>query len=314
MARFVVTGAFGFSGGAIAARLLAQGHQVHTLTNSLQREHPLRGKVSASPLAFEQPAELEAALRGARALFNTYWVRFEYDHVTFAGAVANTRRLFAAAEAAGVRKVVHVSITNPSLDSDLPYFRGKAELEQALKESGLAHTILRPAVLFGPGDILINNIAWVLRRFPVFGVFGDGQYKLQPIHVEDFASLAVEAAQREESYVLDAIGPETFTFRQLVAVIGEIIGCRRPILSIPPALGYAVAWGLGRLMGDVLLTRQEIEGLMRGLLCTDSPPAGTIRLTEWARQNAHSLGSRYASELARRRDRRGAYAAPESSD
>jgi NADH dehydrogenase len=202
---------------------------------------------------------------------------------------------------------VHVSITNPSEDSSLPYFRGKARLERALRESGVPHTILRPAVLFGGEGILVNNIAWALRRLPVFGVFGTGEYGVQPIHVDDLAALAVTESLATGNRVVDAVGPETFSFRALVREIGSAIGRPRPIVPVPPWFGHAVASVLGRVVGDVVLTREEIEGLMAGLLCTRSEPAGTTRLSVWARKHAATLGVRYASELARRRDRRTAY-------
>ncbi len=203
--------------------------------------------------------------------------------------------------------MVHVSITNPSEDSALEYFSGKAKLECALRESGLSYAILRPTVLFGKEDILVNNIAWVLRHLPVFGVFGDGQYKLQPIYVDDLAELAVEQGRERKNIVIDAIGPETFTYRELATVVGEIIGKRRPILSVPPALGFAVGWVIGELVGDVMITREEIAGLMANLLYVDSPPAGTTKLTDWAKERASTLGLHYTSELARRRDRRTEY-------
>jgi len=222
-------------------------------------------------------------------------------------AERNSLQLFAAAKEACVRRIVHVSITNPSEESRLGYFRAKARLERHLIESGLSYSILRPAVLFGKEDVLMNNIAWVLRRLPVFGVFGDGKYRLQPIFVDDFAELAVREGQSGENRIIDAIGPETFTFRRLVKSVGEIIGKRRPIISVPPGIGYLAAWMIGRMVGDVFLTRQEISGLMEGLLCTGSEPAGKTKLTEWARQHAEGLGIRYASELARRRNRTGAY-------
>lgn len=307
MARVVVTGAFGFSGKYIARRLLEAGHAVHTLTNSPDRGNPFGGRVTASPLCFDAPAKLSAALAGADALINTYWVRFDHRDFTHAQAVTNTRALFDAAREAGVRRVVHVSITKPSLDSDLPYFRGKAELEAALRESGLSYAILRPAVLFGPEDILVNNIAWALRRFPVFGIFRDGRYGIQPIHADDLAALAVREAGGTEDVTIDAIGPETFTFRELVATIGRAIGKRRPLMSIPPSLGYATAVAIGWFVGDVFLTREEITGLMRGLLSTDAPPAGATSLSGWIAENAGTLGVRYASELARRRDRTRSY-------
>jgi len=304
---FVVTGAFGYSGRYITSRLLRAGNRVRTLTNSPQRHNPFGAAVEAHPYNFHRPGELERSLQGARALINTYWVRFDYADFTHTQAVRNTLTLFAAAKRAGVPRIVHVSITNPSTDSTLPYFRGKAELESALRESGLSYAILRPTVLFGQEDILINNIAWMLRRFPVFGVFGDGRYRLQPIFVDDLAQLSVEAASSAENIVLDAIGPETFTYRELVSVIGEAIGRPRPILSIPPRLGVAIGRLVGMIVRDVVVTPEEVAGLMQNRLVTSSPPAGNTALSQWVRQHRDSLGRRYSSELARRRDRQKSY-------
>jgi len=302
-----VTGAFGYSGRYIAARLLEKGHEVSTITNSPNRKNPFGGRVGASPFHFDEPARLVESLRGAEALYNTYWVRFNYGEFSHGLAVDNTIKLFSAAREAGVRRIVHVSITNPSEQSDLDYFRGKARLERELRESGLSYAILRPAILFGKEDILVNNIAWVLRRVPLFGVFGDGSYRLQPIFVDDLAALAVREGEAMKNTVIDAVGPETFTFRGLVESIGQIIDKRRPIVSLPPALGYVVASVIGKFVGDVFLTRQEIAGLMRGLLATSSPPAGSTKLTDWTRAHAEQLGSKYSSELARRRNRTEAY-------
>lgn len=303
----VVTGAFGYSGRYIARRLLDRGHTVRTLTNSPDRKNPFGGKVEAVPFHFDEPAKLLDALRGADVLYNTYWVRFNHTDFQHATAVDNTLKLFAAANKAGVNRVVHVSITNPSEDSPLEYFAGKARLERALRESGMRYTILRPTVLFGKEDILVNNIAWVLRRFPLFGLFGDGSYRLQPIYVDDLAKMAVEQGEADGDNVIDAIGPETFTYRELVQQIGQIIGKRRPVISMPPWLGYAVGRVVGKMVGDVTITREEIDGLMADLLYVDSPPSGTTRLTQWARQHAASLGRHYANELARRRNRLEAY-------
>lgn len=296
----VVTGAFGFSGSYIATRLLAANCRVRTLTNSPGRASPLQGKVEAHPLNFDAPDQLAASLKGAAVLYNTYWVRFNQADFYHEQAVRNTLRLFEAAQRAGVRRIVHVSITNPSLSSPLEYFRGKAQLERALMDSGLSYAILRPAVLFGPEDILINNIAWMLRKFPVFAVFGDGRYRLQPIHVVDFAQLAMEQGRGTENTLLDAVGPETFTYRELVRILGLAIGKPRPVISLPPRLGWALGWGLGKAVGDEVITWDEVRGLMLDLLYTTSRAVGSIRLSDWARANANTLGMRYANELARR--------------
>ncbi len=302
-----VTGAYGFSGKYIAQRLLYAGETVVTLTNSLTRQNPFGDRIRAFPFDFDQPDRIAEHLQGVAVLYNTYWVRFNHRLFKHADAVRNTLALFRAAKQAGVQRIIHVSITNPSLDSPLEYFRGKAVLEKALAESGISYCILRPAVLFGKEDILINNIAWALRRLPVFGVFGDGRYRLQPIYVDDLAALAIQQGKSRENVTINAIGPETFTYRELAAAIGRIIGKRRPIVSVPPWLGYAVGRMLGALVGDVVITKDEIEGLMADLLYVDAPPAGPTVLSDWARQHADTLGRSYASELARRKDLVAAY-------
>ena len=299
-----VTGAFGYSGSFIAHRLLQAGRAVRTLTNSQGRRSALTGQVEVRALDFDRPEALVESLRGVKVLYNTYWVRF--NHTTFKHSVAvdNTRILFEAAARAGVDRVVHTSITNPSVDSPREYFRGKGLLEQELMASGLSYAILRPAVFFGGRDILVNNIAWAVRHLPVVGVFGDGAYRIQPIHVDDFARLAVEQGEQRHDVVIDAVGPETFTYRELVQTVASIIGKKRWVIGVPPWLGFAVGWVIGAIVRDKMITWEEVEGLMADLLCVENaPPAGTTRLTDWAREHRGTLGGHYASELARRRDR-----------
>jgi len=302
-----VTGAFGYSGKYIARRLLKAGQRVITLTNSPHRYSPFGSQITPYPFNFHEPAKLVEALRGVSVLYNTYWVRFNHKSFTHASAVQNSIRLFEAAKEAGVGRIVHISITNPSLESPLEYFRGKAELEQFLKELGLSYAILRPTVLFGKEDILINNIAWALRRLPVFGVFGDGKYRLQPIYVDDLAALAVTEGQESDNVIINAIGPETYTYRELVETIARLINAPRPIVSVPPQIGYWAGVVIGKLVNDVFITREEIAGLMANLLWVDSPPTGATSLTGWVQAHSSELGRNYSSELLRRTDRQVAY-------
>jgi uncharacterized protein YbjT (DUF2867 family) len=296
----VVTGAYGYSGRQIARRLLDRGCTVRTLTNSPGRPSPFGAAVPAAAFNFDRPEKLVESLRGVSTLYNTYWVRFNHRRFKFADAIHNSGVLFDAARRAGVERIVHVSITNPSLDSPFEYFRGKAEVEELLRGCGVSYAILRPAVLFGEKDILINNIAWMLRHLPVVGIFGKGDYRMQPIHVGDLADLAVEQGFRRENVVVNAIGPETFTYRELVQQLAKIIGRWRPIVSVPPWAGYWASLALGLLVRDVVVTRDEIAGLMNDLLYVNTPPTGTTKLTAWATENAVHLGRHYASELARR--------------
>lgn len=297
----VVTGGLGYSGKYIVSRLLKKGCIVRTITNSPDRPNPFGEKLDIRPMDFGSPKALTEALQGASILYNTYWVRFNHETFTHQSAVDNTRVLFKAAARAGVKRVVHVSITNPSEDSPLEYFRGKAVLEKELESSGMSYAILRPTVLFGKEDILINNIAWVLRNLPVFGLPGNGAYRLQPVYVDDLAQLAVREGSRNENTTTNAVGPETFSFRELVEAVAEAIGTRKKIVPMPDVVVFTAGRVLGKILHDVLITREEIEGLRAGLLCVDDRPRGTTKLTEWMAANASTLGAAYASELARRR-------------
>lgn len=295
----VVTGAFGFTGSRIARRLLDRGIAVRTLTGHANRASPLHDLVEIRPLQFADERRLAADLAGARVLFNTYWVRFPHHGVTYDTAVANSLALVRAAQTAGVERIVHVSITNPDESSPFGYFRGKALVERAIRESTLPHAILRPAVLFGDEGILINNIAWLLRRFPLFVMPGSGEYRLQPIFVDDLADLAVERATSSDDSTTDAIGPETYTFDELVRAIAAVLHSHARIVHMRPMLALALSGVIGFLRRDVILTREEVDGLMANTLVTSSPPAGPTKLSEWLRDHAETIGRGYQSELAR---------------
>jgi uncharacterized protein YbjT (DUF2867 family) len=296
----LVTGAFSYSGAQIAARLLDSGRRVRTLTYHPDRPHPLRASVDALPYRFDDPAALARSLEGVNTLYNTFWVRFDHQNTTFANAIERSRMLFFAAKRAGVQRIVHLSITNPSLESPLPYFRGKALVEYALAQCGVPYAIVRPTWIFGgERDVLANNIAWILRRMPAFALPGDGAYPVQPVHVQDLARICTDAGDATGDLVIDAAGPETMPFGDLVALVRAAVHTNSPILRIPPAVMAAAARALGLVVGDVVLTGDEIRGLMAGLLVSDEPPLGQIAFSQWLDEHAASLGRSYANELQR---------------
>jgi len=295
----VVTGAFGYTGKYITRRLLSMGEGVRTLTGHPNAPNPFDGQVSVFPFNFHNPDELAESLRGAGTLYNTYWVRFPRGPVTFEKAVQNTRSLIVAAEKAGVRRIVHISVTNASEDSSLPYFRGKGLVEKAVMSSGLSYAIVRPTLVFGIEDILINNIAWLLRRFPVFAIAGSGDYRVQPVSVEDVAEIAIGAAHRDENTVVDAVGPETYTFDAIVRLIAHNVRSRAKIVHLSPTPALFLSRLIGYVVNDVVLTRAEIEGLMANLLVSEGPATGQRRFSDWIAENAGRVGTSYASELGR---------------
>jgi len=296
--KIAVTGAFSYSGKYITKRLLERGEEVITLTGHPNRPDPFNGKVKAYPLDFDE-AGMSKSLQGVEVLINTYWVRFDKGENTQPRAVENTRKLVNAAKAAGVKRMVHISIANPSAESHLPYYWGKAANEKAVIESGMSYAILRPTVLVGTEDILINNIAFLLRRFPFFLIPGDGRYGIQPVFVEDLAELAVQGVHSRQSYVTDAVGPDSYTFKDLVRLIGETIGAKRPIISIPPRAALLAAQFLSLFVNDVLLTPEEVDGLMGNLLVSKEPARGKTSFKEWLERNRDTVGTTYHSELKR---------------
>ncbi|MBO0833030.1 MAG: NAD(P)H-binding protein [Actinobacteria bacterium] len=293
----VVTGAFSYSGAAIARKLMEGGHRVRTLTGHPGRA-PQGTPVEIRPLDFTSPDKLRRSLDGTHTLYNTYWVRFAHGNQSHESAIANSRVLFAAATAAGLQRIVHVSITNASLTSDSSYFRGKAEVEQALATSGIpSHAIARPAILFGRGGVLLNNIAWLLRRLPVFAIGGSGNYRIRPIHVDDLAALCVGLGARPDTVLVDAVGPDSVTFRKLVEEIRTAVGSRSVLLPVPGASIPVLARVLGAVLGDTLLTGDEYRSMAAGLADSTGPATGTVAVTDWIREHGGELGRRYANEL-----------------
>jgi len=283
MATHAVTGASSFTGRFIAQRLIDGGHQVRDLA---------RADLSTAE-------RMQTALEGSDTLYNTFWIRFERGPITYPWAIERTRMLFAAAQRAGVRRIVHISVINASHRAPTAYFRAKAVVEDALVATGIGHGIVRPTVTFGPNDILVNNLAWTLRHLPAFGIPGDGRYPIQPVHVDDVAAVAVRAGAMTESVTLDVGGPDIFTFNDFVALVRRAIGSRALIVHMPVSASLAAAGLIGLVVRDVVLTRHEVTELQEHLMFSTQSPAGTISLDEWLKANADGVGRHWASELDR---------------
>jgi uncharacterized protein YbjT (DUF2867 family) len=292
-----VTGAFSYTGSVIARELLASGRSVRTLVRSpAPAGHPLAGGVEVVPFELEDEAALVRALAGAEVLYNTFWIRFPHGPWTFEWAMAASARLFRAAAAAGVERIVHISITNPSLASPYAYFRAKAAIEDFLLTGSVPATVVRPTLVYGGRqEILVNNIAWFLRRLPVFPL-PPRTCRVQPVHVDDVARIAVEQA---EPGVVDAVGPETFTYRELVELVAAAVGSRARMVPLPERSVAALARVAGMVLRDTVVNAEELGALTASLLTSDEPPLGSDRFSEWLAGQADWLGREYHSELKR---------------
>ena len=295
----VVTGSFGYIGKYITRALLEMGQEVRTITTHPNKPNPFGPRVEAYSYHFENPELLTDSLSGCEILFNTYWVRFNYRDWSFEKALANTKVLFNCARKAGVKKVVQISVTNPSEEDDLPYYRGKALQERALRELGLDYAIVRPTLVFGEEDILVNNIAWTIRNFPLVPIFGSGKYQVQPVFVGDLASICVDIARVPGPITIDAAGRETFTYKDFLQLIARELGRNISFVHTSPGLGIFLGELIGLFVKDVLLTRDELRGLMENKLTSNQEPNGRTLFSEWLRNNKEVIGRQYTSELRR---------------
>lgn len=302
-----VTGAWSYLGRHITRELLTQGQTVRTLTSrAVPTDDPFRGAVPAYPLTWELP-DLTQALEGVDTLYNTYWVRHTRPPIghrgpwtSHAAAVAHSRLLIDAAVAAGVSRLVHVSITQPHPESALPYFQGKAQVEAHIRRSGLGYAILRPSCFFGAHDILINNIAFAVRRFPAFFLPGPLGYRIRPIHVRDMAAAMCTYGTAQDDVVRDACGPEQFPFDELVQRMGEWLTGRQPrIVPLATSLCWILYQMAGQVLRDTILSRDELVGLSSDLLGSNETPLGTTRLSAWVQENRQRLGVRFQPEPPR---------------
>jgi uncharacterized protein YbjT (DUF2867 family) len=295
-----VTGAFSYTGSAIARELLARDRQVRTLVRSPPPAgHPLAESVEVAPLALDDQAALVSALAGIEVLHNTFWIRFPRGRSTFEWAIAASARLFRAAAAAGVERIVHISVTRPSVSSPYAYFRAKAAVDELALGGSVPATSVRPSLVFGGRqEILVNNIAWFLRRSPAFAV-PCRPCRVQPVHVEDVARIAADAGGSPEPGIVDAVGPETFTYRELVEHIAAAVGSRARLVPLPEQAVAALGRTAGVPLRDTVVTAEELGALTASLLTSDEPPLGRVSFSEWVAGQADWLGREYHSELER---------------
>jgi uncharacterized protein YbjT (DUF2867 family) len=298
-----VTGAFSYSGQYIARAFLKRGWEVITFTRNPDRPHALGGKVKAYQLDFSKPQELQERLTGVDTFVNTYWVRYNYPGSSFEQAVDNSRTLIDAVKAAGVRRFVHISVSKPDIKSKLPYFRGKQQVEDLITASGLSYSILRPTIIYAEEEVLINNITWLVRHFPVFPIPGNGEYRMQPIYAEDLAELVVRGAEGKTNEILDAAGPEFYSFNELLKLLKKVTGSKTLLVHMPIPVALILAKLVSFVLGDIMLTKDELTAFMEERIMTGLPALGKSRFSEWAQQHSKTLGTRYVNELKRHHGR-----------
>lgn len=303
----LVTGSFSFSGKFITNELLKTGERVETFTNHPVTTNPNYSKITIKQYVFNDFNALVENFKGVDTFFNSYWIRFPYGSTSWMDAIRYSKDLFKACKLAGVKKIVHISVTNPKINSPYAYFKGKAIVEDLLKKSGVPYTILRVAWMFEEGDILTNNIAWILRHMPIFGIFGKGEYKIQPVSLKTLGKVAIENRYLGDKTIninktIDVIGPETLTYKEYVSLINRTIHAKTILFPFPwfaIQIPIFVSKVIGFALHDRLLTKDEIYSLKDNLLLTDSPPIGNVSFKKWLEKNKNNIGLKWANEVKR---------------
>lgn len=297
----LVTGGLSYTGKYIVQELLRRGKKVKILTGHPNRENPFGNKVEVLPFRFDDYDAMVKSFEGVETFYNTYWIRFSKGKLTFEKAVEHIEVLVRAAKQAGVKRIIHLSVINADADSSLPYFKGKNEVEKLIMNSGISYTILRPTLIFGGvhEEILINNITWMLKHFPLFVIPGSGEYKVQPVFVEDIAKFAVDSADQKKNIFTDMAGPEIYTYNELIRFIAQQSKSRALIVHLPRSLTLFFSWLIGLMTRDVVLTNDEAKALMESLLVSHDSPTAATKFGNHLQMHHNEIGMRYANELAR---------------
>lgn len=267
--RILLTGASGFLGREVLRRLLAAGNEVVALSRSPRRAEVAPGVIQlaadvASPEWHSWSERCAAAIHLAGVIREMPRRGDSFDRSNRAGAES----VVMACRKSGIRRLVHISALGADRGAATAFLRSKWQAEEAVRRSGLAWTILRPSLIFGPGDRFSAAVAGALRRLPVFPVFGSGAYVLQPVSVAEVADAVVAAVDIGAcaGEVVEIGGPEVITYIEAVRRTAAALGLRRSLVHVPVGLArFAV--GVLQWLPHPPITRDQLTMLLAGSKC-----------------------------------------------
>jgi NADH dehydrogenase len=269
----LVTGATGFVGRALLPRLAEGGHTVRVLLRP-SRQTPRLPKgvpVQVSIARLDDDRGLRAALAGVETvihLVGAEWGGPEGD--VLAVDAGGTRLMAEAAQAAGVKRLIYLSHLGADRASAYPVLKAKGIAEEFVRQSGVPHTIIRSAMLFGPDDVFVNVLAALIKLGPGFFLMpGDGRAALQPLWVDDLAT-CIEWSLAESSFLNQTLalgGPEFITLRTMVEIVMEVLGVRRLVVPVRPVYLRWGAWFLEQMLPRTPLTTRWLDYLAISRTC-----------------------------------------------
>ena len=258
-----ITGATGFVGSEVVKQARADGHPVRAIVRDPQRAQWLTDEYGAELFhgnVLYGPS-LEGSMTGVHCVIHLVGIINEWRESTFQRVhVEATVNVLEAAKKAGVKRYIHMSALGTRANARSRYHQTKWGAEEAVRKSGLAWTIFRPSMIYGPHDISINVLAKLLRRSPFMPVFGSGNAKIQPVSIENVAKAFVAAIKNDETIgrTYDLCGPEAFTWNELYDKLMKLQGIRRVKLHLPLPIAMAEAAVLEKLLSNPPFNRDKV--------------------------------------------------------
>ena len=259
-----VFGGNGFLGRRIVRQLHAADFAVR-----IASRHPNRARSIVSPASsriesvfgdINDDPSVAAVLDGVFAVVNAVSLYVEHGADTFRSVhVEGAARVARLADQGGAQVFLHISGIGADVRSTSPYIRSRGQGEEAVCEAFPSARVLRPAVMFGPGDAFLMPLLLMLRRMPVFPMFGEGETKLQPVYVEDVGAASARVLQSPSAHpVYELAGPRIYTYRALLTELAASADSRPLLMPIPFALWHAIGY-FGELLPRPLITRNQVE-------------------------------------------------------
>jgi uncharacterized protein YbjT (DUF2867 family) len=264
-ATVVVFGGTGFLGRHVVRRLSTRPLAVRIASRHPQRVRDLfRGSnAQLEPVAADIHDERSVAssLAGTQAAVNAVSLYVEHRAETFQAVhVAGAERLARLARAAGVERLIHISGIGADAASPSAYIRSRGQGERAVRSAFPEATLFRPSVMFGPDDAFLTTILGLLRRLPVYPMFGHGQTRLQPVHVEDVAEAVARVIERGDSpgSTFECGGPRVLSYDELIATVARAARLQARRIPVPFAVWHGLA-RLAEMLPYAALTRNQVE-------------------------------------------------------
>jgi uncharacterized protein YbjT (DUF2867 family) len=270
----LITGAGGFVGGHLIERLRKEGIAVRALVRTLSKAQKLRdlgAEIAEGDIG--DPASLDGAMQGCDSVIHLVGIIQEGRGFTFRSVhVEGTAKVLAAAKKGGAKRFLYQSALGTREHAQSEYHRTKWEAEQLVKASGIPWIILRPSLIYGPGDQFTLRLADAIRLSPVLPVIGPGTFRVQPVFIDDMTACLAKAVAEDAflNRTLSVCGPEQLSYEEVTRAVADALGIRRPTVHLPLFFMRAMAMAAETVLSRPPITTEQLLMLQEDTVCEGS--------------------------------------------